>query len=153
MYGNFIFFDCSYNFWACYYSTWGDNIRMKIWIDENLKQEDIKSFLKISLQKIITFADNHAVSIEDVGAYVKKDNYVLCFGAHRRGELELFVVPARGVINGKEDFEKLVSTSSPSPIEYEWKDIEEIELPPPPQSPFQENFPFNITFEEEVPNG
>lgn len=108
---------------------------MKIWIDQSLKREDIESFLNASFQKIATFAENHAIVIEDVGAYVKKDNYVLCFGAQRRKELELFVVPARGLINEKESFESLISTSSPSPIKYEWKDIEETELPPPPEVP------------------
>ena len=40
------------------------------------------------------------------------------------------MVPAQGAINGKENFEKLISTSSPSPIEYEWKEIEDTEIRP-----------------------
>lgn len=150
MYGSSISCCCLDGLRAHCCFAWGDNV--KIWIDRSLKREDIESFLNTSFQKIVTFAENHAIVIEDVGAYVKKDNYVLCFGAQRRKELELFVVLAQGAINGKENFENLISTSSPSPIEYEWKDIEEIELPPP-QSPFPEDFPFNITFEERVPNG
>ena len=124
---------------------------MRLWIAKELKAEDITSFLNSSINKIIQFFNNHTRLIEDCGLYIKKDDYILCFCAPRRKELELFMVSAQGAINGKENFEKLISTSSPSPIEYEWKDIEETELPP--QSPFPENFPFNITFEEEVPNG
>lgn len=119
---------------------------MKIWIDQSLKREDIESFLNASFQKIATFAENHAIVIEDVGAYVKKDNYVLCFGAQRRKELELFVVLAQGAINGKENFENLISTSSPSPIEYEWKEIEDTEIRPQVNP---QDF-FNNFFEEEA---
>lgn len=126
---------------------------MRLWVAKELSEEDITSFLNESLSKILQFSNNHIRLIEDCGLYIRKDNYVMCFCAPRRKELELFVVGAQGAINGKENFENLISTSSPSPIEYEWKDIEETELPPPPQSPFPENFPFNITFEERVPNG
>ena len=125
---------------------------MRLWIDGDLDRGSVESFLNESFDRLTRFCQNHLRLLEDCGAFIRKESYILCFCAQRRKELELFVVSAQGAINGKENFENLISTSSSSPIEYEWKDIEEIELPPP-QSPFPEDFPFNITFEERVPNG
>lgn len=96
---------------------------MKLWIEQGLKEEDIKSFLESSLQNIMTFIDKHTVIIEDFGVYIKKDNYVLCFCAPRGKETELFIVPFTGKINDKETFKELIDSSFPKPFEYKWEEI------------------------------
>lgn len=103
---------------------------MKIWIGPSLKQNDVESFLNASIQKILLFADAHTIVIEDCGAYIRKDKYAVCFCAQRRKELQLFIAPLSGKIGGNETFDELISSVSPPPLEYEWKDIEDIELPP-----------------------
>lgn len=92
---------------------------MKLWIAKGLMEKDIESFLESSIQNLTSFIDKHTVVIEDFGAYVKKDNYVLCFCAPRGKEVNLFVVLSVGKINSKETFEELVSSSFPKPLEYE----------------------------------
>ncbi len=103
---------------------------MRLWIAPGLNITDIQSFLDASIQKILQFADNHTIIIEDCGVYIRKDKYAICFCAQRRKELQLFVVPLSGKINSEETFDELVSSVSPPPLEYEWKDIEDTELPP-----------------------
>lgn len=103
---------------------------MKIWIDSSLEQNDVESFLNASIQKILKFADNHAIIIEDCGAYIRKDKYAICFCAQRRKELQLLVVSLSGKIGNGVTFDELISSVSPPPLEYEWKDVEETELPP-----------------------
>lgn len=102
---------------------------MRLWIAPGLNPIDIKSFLDASIHKILQFADNHAIIIEDCGAYIRKDKYAVCFCAQRRKELQLFVVPLSGKIGDGETFDELISSVSPPPLEYEWKDIEATELP------------------------
>ena len=103
---------------------------MRLWIAPGLNITDIQSFLDASIQKILQFADNHTIIIEDCGVYIRKDKYAICFCAQRRKELQLFVVPLNDKINEEETFNELVSSGSPAPLEYEWKDIEDTELPP-----------------------
>ena len=110
---------------------------MRLWIAKELKAEDITSFLNSSINKIAQFFDNHTRLIEDCGLYIRKDDYVLCFCAPRRKELELFVVGAQNKINEKEIFEEILEGSIPFPVEYEWEDIENTEIRQHRQSPFQ----------------
>ena len=102
---------------------------MRLWIAPGLNPTDIKSFLDASIHKILQFADNHAIVIEDCGAYIRKDKYAVCFCAQRRKELQLFVVSLNDKIGG-ETFDELVSSVSPPPLEYEWKDVEDTEIQP-----------------------
>lgn len=118
---------------------------MRLWIAPGLNPTDIKSFLDASIHKILQFADNHAIVIEDCGAYIRKDKYAVCFCAQRRKELQLFVVSLTDKIGG-ETFDELVSSVSPPPLEYEWKDIEDTEIRPQVNP---QDF-FNNFFEEEA---
>lgn len=101
---------------------------MRLWVAKELSEEDITSFLNESLSKILQFSNNHIRLIEDCGLYIRKDNYVMCFCAPRRKELELFVVGAQYKVNNKESFEEILNNSVPTPIEYEWRDIEETKV-------------------------
>ena len=101
---------------------------MKLWLAKELTQEEKDSFLNFSISKLYSFAERNRDIITNRGIYVKRDNYVICFCGKKNEEIELFVVGAQSKINEKETLEEIISDSYPTPLEYEWKDIEDVEL-------------------------
>lgn len=106
----------------CFWSG-SDIYLMKLWVDNSLDHSSVESFLNESFDKINNFCQVHLRLIEDCGAFIRKDSYVLCFCAPRHKEPELFVVRAQDKINNKETFDSILNSSIPFPMEYEWEEL------------------------------
>lgn len=117
---------------------------MKLYFDSNVSEQDAQAFLSANILRVEAWVNAHRKIISSVGAFIRKDNIVICFCGDD-SDWYVFVVSAQGKINNKDEtFEELINNSRHMPIEYDWQDIEETEIPqpqPPPNNPF-DGFPF-----------
>lgn len=97
---------------------------MKIFLSKELTKEQEQSIMDSDLNKIYRFFLSHSKAIIDCGAYIKTDNFILCFEAMDEKSLRLFVLSPQFSYKG-ENFIQFVENSQPKPFEFSWEDIEQ----------------------------